>query len=150
VILFAALAAVGTIGGISYLLFFSAETRLTASQIEVTGAHYVSSGEIAGVFTPDLGRSVFRVPLGKRLAAIEAMPWVRSAAVERLLPNRLNVSIVERQPVAFLNTNSGMKLIDAEGVILDLPSGARFNLPVVTGPDETVPAAERARRLGMK
>lgn len=138
-----------TIGGLTWFLLFSPAMLLHPAQVEVSGTRYVSHDEIASVFSADMGRSVIRVPLEQRLASIEKIPWVRRAAVERVLPNRLNVAIVERAPVAFLSTNAGLKLIDADGVILDRPQGAHFNLPVVGGLNAATPAAERARRLGM-
>jgi cell division protein FtsQ len=144
-----AAAATGTVGGVGYFLLFSPAMLLRPGQIDISGAQYVSRRQILSIFSGDMGRSVLRVPLARRLAAMESIPWVRSAAVERILPNRLHVSIEEREPVAFLSTNEGMKLIDADGVILDRPPGAHFNLPVVSGLDESTPAPERVRRLQM-
>lgn len=146
---FIVLAAGAVAGGGAYFLLFSPAMLLHRSQIEISGTRYVSRNELANVFSADIGRSVLRVPLGERLAAIERIPWVRRATVERVLPNRLDVGIVERQPIAFLSTHAGMKLIDADGVILDRPEGAHFNLPVVGGIGAQTPAPERVRRLGM-
>ncbi|HVB35461.1 MAG TPA: FtsQ-type POTRA domain-containing protein [Patescibacteria group bacterium] len=136
-------------GGAAYFLLFSPAMRLHRAQIEIAGAQYVPRGELTSIFAADIGRSILRVPLNQRLTAIEQIPWVRTAVVERVLPNRLYVSIVERTPIAFLSTRSGMKVIDADGVILDRPAGAHFNLPVVSGIDAGTPAAERVGRLEM-
>jgi cell division protein FtsQ len=137
----------GIAGWCAYFLYFSPATRLASQGIEISGEHFVTRGQLMSVFAGDIGRSVLRVPLDHRLAQIEAIPWIRQAAVERILPNRLVVEVVERKPVAFLSTGSGTKLIDADGVILNRPAGASFNLPVVTGLSGQTPQDERARRL---
>jgi cell division protein FtsQ len=139
----------GVAGWCAYFLFFSPATRLVPQGVEIAGEHFVGSGELVSLFAPDMGRGVLLVPLDKRLAQIDAIPWIRQAAVERVLPDRIMVQVVERKPVAFLSTGSGMKLIDADGVILGQPAGANFNLPVVTGLDARTPVDERARRVGL-
>lgn len=139
----------GAMGWGAYLLWFSPATRLVPAGIEVRGEHFVSRARIVDVFAPDLGRSVLSVPLDKRLDGIERIPWVRQAEVERVLPDRLVVRVEERNPVAFLSTGSGMKLIDADGVILRPPAAAHFNLPVVSGFGTKTPVAERARRVAL-
>ena len=139
----------GLAGWCVYFLWFSPSTRLLSPGVEISGEHYAGRGEVMNVFAADVGRSVLRVPLDRRLDQIDAIPWVRQAAVERVLPDRLVVRISERQPVAFLNTGAGMKLIDADGVILDRPANASFNLPVVSGLDARTPVDERARRVAL-
>ena len=139
----------GLIGWCTYFLWFSPATRLVPAAVEITGEHYVGRGALMSVFQADMGRSVLSVPLDRRLSRIDAIPWVRQATVVRVLPNRLVVRIAERTPVAFLSTVSGMKLIDADGVMLDQPAGASFNLPVVSGLDARTPVAERARRVAL-
>ncbi|MDE3136422.1 MAG: FtsQ-type POTRA domain-containing protein [Acidobacteriota bacterium] len=139
----------GIAGWCAYFLFFSPATRLGPRGVRITGEHFVARGELMSVFAPDMGRSVLRVPLDERLAQIDAIPWIRQAAVERVLPDRIMVQVVERQPAAFLSTGSGMKLIDVDGVILDRPEGSNSNLPVVTGLDARTPVGERARRVAL-
>ena len=41
----------------------------------------------------------------------------------RLLPNRLRVEVLERMPVAFVEVNGRIALIDSHGVIMEMPAG---------------------------
>ncbi len=148
-IFLAAFGASAVIGWASYLLWFSPATRLEPAGIEIQGEHFVSSAQIAGIFSSDIGKSVLLVPLDRRLRKIQAIPWIGQATIERVMPNELSVRVEERQPVAFLSTSAGMRLIDADGVILDRPAGTNFNLPIVTGLGPDTPIAERARRVGL-
>jgi len=116
-------------------------------QVEVRGGRLVNAADVAGVFAADLGRSVLRVPLGERRAAIERIPWVERATVRRILPNRIVVEITERRPVAFARLGSELALMDARGVLLERRLGDAYRFPVVTGVSPDMPRAERERRV---
>jgi cell division septal protein FtsQ len=89
------------------------------------------------------GRNIFTVDIGGARSAIEKMPQVESAVVQRVLPNRINVSIAERRPIAWVaakgdeapSSSDRSFLIDARGVVLRsrvmLPE--YFHLPIISG-----------------
>lgn len=129
-------------------LLYSPQVLLTKpEQIEVMGGPIVGREAIVSKFYADRGRSVLRVPLEERRRAIEELPWVESASVQRILPNRVRVEITERTPVAFLRSGTELALIDAGGVILERPAGHDFQFPVVSGVQESVAREERERRM---
>jgi cell division protein FtsQ len=101
------------------------------------------------VLGADIGRNVFFIPLEDRRKQLEAIPWVESAAVMRLLPNRMKVKIVERTPVAFVQIGSKPQLIDATGVLMELPakSASAYSFPVITGMQESEPLSTRSARM---
>jgi len=74
-----------------------------------------------------------RVPLDARRNQLEQIPWVESASVQRILPNRLRIELTERTPVAFARNGKRAALIDAHGVILDRPRGEDLHFPIVAG-----------------
>ena len=128
----------------------SPRVELTAyDQIGVFGNHYVTRAAVTERFAPDLGQSILRVPLDDRRAALEAIPWVAQAGVQRVLPNRIRVELIERTPVAFLRTASALALVDAQGVLLDRPLDGEFRFPVVAGLTEAMPRTERQQRMRM-
>jgi cell division protein FtsQ len=96
-----------------------------------------------------MGKSILRVPLDVRRRQIESIPWVEAATVERTLPDRIRVELVERTPVAFLRTGSELQLVDVSGVVLERPLEAGFHFPVVSGFDETTPIVERKERMAL-
>lgn len=116
-------------------------------QIELTGNHYVSRAAVLEKFAAERGHSVLRVPLARRRRALEEIPWVEQASVERVLPNRIRVELVERTPVAFLRLGSELALVDAYGVILERPLAGDFRFPVVTGIAETMSREQREQRM---
>ena len=121
--------------------------------IEAIGLTQVSRSEMLPVFGEDIGRNIFFVPLHERRKQLEAIPWVEHATVMRLLPDQIRVSIVERQPIAFVRLGQQIGLVDKEGVLLTMPPASmaqhRYSFPVVTGIDPADPPALRRARMAV-
>jgi len=130
-----------------FFLYSPQVLLLKPDQIELTGNHIVSRQAVLDKFYRDRGRSVLRIPLDARRGAVEELPWVESASVQRILPNRIRVELTERTPIAFLRNGTELALIDAHGVILDRPQGEDLHFPIVTGLSENMPREERERRM---
>jgi cell division protein FtsQ len=89
------------------------------------------------------GRNIFTVDLAQTRTAIEKMPQVESAVVQRLLPNRMAVTVSERRPIAWVaakgdedpSSSERSYLIDARGIVLRsrvlLPE--YYHLPIISG-----------------
>ena len=121
----------------------------SGSSIEIAGTQTVSRRQVMEVFGADLGRNIFFVPLDERRRRLEALPWVESATVIRLLPDRLRVDLIERTPVAFVRMGSRISLIDRNGVVMELPRSRKYSFPVIKGMNESEPLSTRAARMQM-
>jgi len=122
----------------------------SSDNIELVGAHNnITRQQVLDVFASDIERNVFFVPLAERKRQLEQIPWVESASVMRLLPNRLRVSVQEGTPVAFVEINSRIALIDRHGVILEMPAGQQvsYSFPVIVGMADNEPLSTRAARM---
>ncbi|MCX6637794.1 MAG: FtsQ-type POTRA domain-containing protein [Acidobacteria bacterium] len=124
--------------------------------IKLHGIGHAPRSRVAGVFDRDYGRSIYLLPLAERRRQLLAVEWVKDASIRRTWPNRLDVYLSERQPVAFLEVPSDqpgaarLALIDEEGVILEPPVRARYHLPVLAGirKDQSPPARRDGVRPG--
>jgi cell division protein FtsQ len=156
---FLTLAALVMLGGLAtctslLIAFLNSDARFRisgANNIEATGLTEVSRAEMLPVFGEDIGRNIFFVPLGERRRQLEELPWVEKATVMRLLPNQIRVSIVERQPVAFVRQGAQIGLVDASGVLLTMPAAMmaqrHYSFPVVTGINAQDPLSQRKARM---
>jgi cell division protein FtsQ len=121
----------------------------SSDDIEIAGLHNVTHSQIMEVLGGDIGRNIFFVPLSDRKTQLEQIPWVESASVMRFVPNRLQVEIHERTPVAFARIGSKIQLIDAGGTLMDLPGPgkSKFSFPVILGASSGEPLSTRAARM---
>ncbi|MGC2889906.1 MAG: FtsQ-type POTRA domain-containing protein [Candidatus Acidiferrum sp.] len=130
-----------------FLLYSPRVLLLKPDQIELSGNHIVSREAVLQPFARDRNHSVLRIPLDARRSQLEELPWVESASVQRILPNRIRVELTERTPIAFLRSGNELALIDAHGVILDRPEGQALHFPIVTGLPDSMPREEREKRM---
>lgn len=83
------------------------------------------SGELKGFFGQDIASIKQQ---------IEMIPWIKSAVVRKIWPNRLNIWLTEYQPIASWNDT---EFLSAEGVIFQLPISKlkEQDLPNLAGPN---------------
>jgi cell division protein FtsQ len=96
-----------------------------------------------------IGRNAFQVSLAERKQELERIPWVEAATVVRLWPNRFRVVVKERTPVAFIAIGDRIELIDAQGVLMEIPPAVQsdYSFPVILGMTESEPLSTRAPRM---
>lgn len=83
-----------------------------------------------------IGRSFFATDLSEIKNSLEQRPWVESAAVKRVWPDRLQVEIREKKPLAYWNSD---QLVSRNGELFS-PGNPEVagKLPRLAGPDERV------------
>jgi cell division protein FtsQ len=139
----------------AWLAYVTAQFLLTSpemallhpEQVEISGTRNVQRANVLGIFAADRGHSVLRIPLDQRRRQLELIPWVERAMVRRALPNKIEVEITERKPIAFLRQGSDLSLLDVRGVILERPLKGIFHFPVITGIGAELPLEEREQRM---
>lgn len=123
------------------------------TNVQATGLGEVSRADMLPVFGEDIGRNIFFVPLAERRKQLEQIPWVERATVMRLLPDQIRVALVERQPVAFVRHGQQIGLVDANGVLLNMPVAMiaqhHYSFPVLTGIDGGDPLQSRKARIAL-
>lgn len=134
--------------------FIIPDFGLESPSLKVEGIHHASRFQVLRVFSPDFGRSVYLLPLAERREKLKELDWVKDASISRIWPNKIFVRVHEREPAAYvhlpMDRTARIALIDGDGVILQPPLHARFELPVVTGirADDVQPIRrEKVRRL---
>src|SRR3954462_13228929 len=141
------------VGGAMFYRYGTTSWRFridSGEQIEISGLRNVTRAQTMEVMGGDIGRNIFFVPLSDRKKQLEQIPWVESATVMRLLPNTLRVDVRERTPVAFVRMGSKISLMDANGVLLEMPpksAGVKYSFPVIVGAGDSEPLSVRAARM---
>jgi cell division protein FtsQ len=155
--------ALGVLVPIGVAGYFVATFALTSScfvlsspdDIVVAGNRFVSREETLGALGLPLtgnvqaGTNVFRISLDAKRRLVETLPWVRTAAVTRILPHGLLIRITERTPVAFATLGGRVSLVDGDGMLLEKPESGVFDFPVISGLENLASVEERRSRLAL-
>jgi cell division protein FtsQ len=83
-----------------------------------------------------VGRSFFATDLSDVKEKLEQRPWVESAAVRRVWPDRLAIEVREKKPLAYWSDG---RLVSRSGEVFSPPNPeVAGKLPLLSGPDERV------------
>ncbi|HVA14086.1 MAG TPA: cell division protein FtsQ/DivIB [Stellaceae bacterium] len=111
-----------------------AALHLTVASVEVEGRKHASRQAILDALGVKRGTSILAVDLDAAKARLEEVPWIRSASIERLLPDTLFVRVVERTPLALWQHAGKFDLVDQDGNVIPNADVAAFpSLPQVVG-----------------
>jgi cell division protein FtsQ len=112
------------------------------TQVSVTGHRYTLDSDIFDAIDLENAHTMLTFDTRAAQDRIERLPWVERASIERVLPDRLEVRILERSPSAVWRRNGRTFLIDASGrVLAAVPPDARLSLPSVAGEGAAAKAA---------
>ena len=126
-------------------------TALQVSRITVSGNVRLTTGEVQQLAYGLQGRHILTVDLARYRRAILDSPWIADAALRRVLPSTIEISIVERRPFGISRMGTRLFLVDRQGTVIDEfgPQYAEFDLPIIDGllrkPRKGQPAIDPAR-----
>ncbi|MDR0841086.1 MAG: FtsQ-type POTRA domain-containing protein [Christensenellaceae bacterium] len=88
--------------------------------IEINGCQTLDKAEVRTLAGINEGEQILLVNTAKARERLLQSPYIRSAAVTRLYPNKLIISIAERKPVAAIVSGGNYAIIDDQGYVLSL------------------------------
>jgi cell division protein FtsQ len=128
-----ALFPVAVVAGVAYAAIQS--PLLTAQSFSVKGADTLDRQavvEISGL----KGKSLLDLPVGDAQARLMEIPQVKSVSISKTFPQKVTITVQERQPAAFWSVNNHDYVVDADGYVLNsgVPDGPA---PRIVEPDST-------------
>ena len=98
---------------------------LGINEVMVSGHRFTTDSEIYGALGLEHAGSLLRFDVKGARQRIEALPWVRTADVARILPDILTIRIEERRPTAIWEHGERVMLVDQAGRVLANLAGGR-------------------------
>jgi cell division protein FtsQ len=107
---------------------------LAADDIRIKGLVHQDPEMVLAALGLRPGGSLVGFDAGDAKNLLEGLDWVSSAKVQRLFPNQLEISLVERVPFAVWQRGGQYYVIDRSGTAMsNLSPNALTALPLVTG-----------------
>jgi cell division protein FtsQ len=108
---------------------------LKIQRIEVEGRSRTSADAVRAAIAVRQGAPFFAVDPWAIRRRLEALPWIRSAEVERRYPATLAIRLVERNPIARFRDGHATRLIDENGAVVPVSATADHQqLMLLAGP----------------
>lgn len=112
-------------------------------EIVVSGHRETSEIDVLGQIGLDGSTSLIGFDVAEARKRISELPWVADAGVRKIYPNKLQVSLVERNAFAVWQHGSRLSIVDVYGQPITGFSGGKFaSLPLVVGFGAEKKAAE--------
>jgi cell division protein FtsQ len=125
----AALTVVGLLALGGYAVWFS--PWLSAEDVRITGTAQLDVAEVERVAGVPLGEPLARVDLAAVRARVGAMAMVEAVDVTRSWPHEVRIAVTEREAVAVVQVGTGLRGMDASGVLFRDFATAPAGLPRV-------------------
>ncbi len=146
VLLLATLAALGLAQGVTLVRNEHAGTVLAKletwaqlaglglDQVTLIGHRYTADTDIFEAIGLKRARTMLSFDPAAAQARLAELPWIQQASLERVFPDRLEVRVTERTPVAVWSRGERSFLIDGTGrTLAQVPADVMPELPRVTG-----------------
>lgn len=120
---------------------FSGNAGFTLEKVVIKGNKNLPESKIVNALNADVGTSLFALDLQEIHSRIKNLSWVDHVSIRRILPNIIEVDIVERKPIAIWQNNLKLALIDSDGSIISTENIQKFSgLLHVVGKDANLHA----------
>jgi len=134
-----------------HLIAVSARLGFRVEDILVVGRHETKREELLKAVRLVRGAPILAFDIDAARTRVLALPWVRAASVERMLPDTILLNVEERNPLALWRHKGEFVLIDHDGEII-LRDGleAYTGLVVIVGDEAPRHAAGLLETLGQE
>jgi cell division protein FtsQ len=107
---------------------------LGLDQVTLIGHRYTADTDIFEAIGLKRARTMLSFDPAAAQARLAELPWIQQASLERVFPDRLEVRVTERTPVAVWGRGERSFLIDGAGrTLAQVPADVMPELPRVTG-----------------
>lgn len=102
------------------------------SEVSVRGNERLSASEVLSSAGVGLGENCLAMPMAEIRARLMRNPWIRTASLKRELPDRMEITVVERAPRFWVRQGEAMYYADEYGRLIARVEPVRFTpLPIL-------------------
>jgi cell division protein FtsQ len=128
------------LGSTGYALYYAHTSaygtqRFPVARIEFTGVKHLDQQALTALLRHSLPGNLLQVDLAAVRRTVESESWIQSASVRRVIPDRLVIQVIEREPAAVAIVEGALYVVDERGTVLDRYGAAYDTLerPIVKG-----------------
>lgn len=113
------------------------------NDIDVSGNRETTEIDVLQALWSTGAQSLPALDPDKAREALETMPWIETASVAKIYPDRVAIKLTERTPYALWQNGQELFIVDKQGRdIVPFPANRSSTLPLVVGAGAATHAAE--------
>ncbi|MCX7832277.1 MAG: FtsQ-type POTRA domain-containing protein [Actinobacteria bacterium] len=101
------------------IFFFLSSEVFKVKQVAVSKTSHASLVRIEKAKKMLIGKNIFRAPVTDVRELLLKDTWIKSAEITRRYPDRIDINIVERKPLAQVSEDGIFYLVSVDGMILE-------------------------------
>lgn len=125
----------------AFTTFLSQNLNLRVEHMYITGTNNVNIKNLRNAIEIKKDQPIFSISTNKIRQQVEALPWVRLAQVQRILPNSLKIKIIEQKAIATIKFNENRWALNSKGELIDIVDDKFNHLLELSGPQAKENAA---------
>ena len=119
-----------------YQVSVSGAVGLVVDEVLVNGRQNTTKISLLEALNVKLGEPILTLDLNVIQSRVMALPWVKTAQIQRQLPDTILINLEERNPTGRWQRNGRLTLIDEDGVTIRKLNDDLFqHLPIIIGKD---------------
>ena len=132
-----ALVVVSVAGVVTYTVvhYLRTSPRFAIRSVVVQGLNRLEDSHVYRQARLPDDANIFSIDLNALRERVEQLKWVRFATVQRVLPGRISIKVVERTPVGLARINNEIFQFDAQAELLSRDRGGGASFPILDGLD---------------
>ena len=104
------------------------------ASVSLSGERHIGRTEIFAAAGVNDRASLLFLDVEAARARLQAIPWIAEATVRKLYPDRLQITLTEREPFALWQVDGKISIVGADGTVIGPLNDQRFaTLPFVVG-----------------
>lgn len=129
----------------SVLVFFLNSDYFRVRNVTTTKTAHINKAKVEKAISLLKGKNIFRAPVSEAKEVIISDPWAKEVTIKRRLPDRMEIRIVERRPVAQISKDGFYYLISEDGMVLERSIEQKDLIEIADLPVKSVKAGSRLR-----
>lgn len=106
---------------------------LKIDNINIKGNSIIEDATIISASRINLGENILSIKKSNVKHELELLPYIKTATIKQKLPDTINISVEEREPILQIRSISSYILTDIEGISLEITDNKLENLPIFVG-----------------
>ncbi len=105
-------------------IYFLNSDYFKVKAISFEGTSHLAKENLEKIKNMFTGKNIFRVPVKDAKEILSSSPWVKEVEIHRDFPDKINVKVIEREPVASITDGIQYFLVSDDGMVLEVSDSA--------------------------